>query len=52
MWLNAYLAAMLVNACFDVSIENPMGGVWFWTMIGAAIIFSANHMQRDAETRS
>ncbi len=52
VWLSAYLAAMLVNACFDVYIENPMGGVWFWTMIGAAIIVSANHRRprRGAET--
>lgn len=42
-WLSTllifYLAA-LVNASFDVYLEGPMGGIWFWTVfgIGAASI--------------
>ncbi len=36
-WLSTllifYLAA-LVNASFDVYLEGPMGGIWFWTVFG------------------
>lgn len=36
LWLLAYLAAFLVNGTFDVFIESPMGGIWFWSLIGMA----------------
>lgn len=36
-WLLAYWTAMLVNASFDVYIEGPPGGIWFWSAMGAGI---------------
>ncbi len=33
-WGLAYLAALLGNAFFDIYLEGPMGGIWFWTVIG------------------
>ncbi|NOZ95647.1 MAG: hypothetical protein GXP47_13060 [Acidobacteria bacterium] len=41
IWLAAYLTAMLVNASFDVYIENPMGGVWLWALVGAALVLTS-----------
>jgi O-Antigen ligase len=32
--LAAYWVAFLVNASFDVFLEGPMGGVWFWVLFG------------------
>lgn len=32
--LAAYWLAFIVNATFDVFLEGPMGGVWFWTLFG------------------
>jgi hypothetical protein len=29
-----YWVAMLVNLSFDVYIEGPQGGIWFWSIIG------------------
>lgn len=29
-----YWVAMQVNASFDVYIEGPMGGIWFWCLMG------------------
>lgn len=29
--------AAVVNASFDVYLEGPMGGVWFWTVFGLAL---------------
>lgn len=33
-FLIAYWVAFLVNASFDVYLEGPMGGIWFWTVFG------------------
>ena len=46
-WLLTYLTAILVNACFDVYIENPMGGVWFWSLLGAAIVLTAGRQRAE-----
>ncbi len=37
LWLNAYIIAALVNAAFDVYLEGPPGGIWFWCLTGAAL---------------
>lgn len=45
-WANAfvfflcYLTAMVVNASFDVALEGPMIGIWFWTLFGLGLGFS------------
>ncbi|HVE80286.1 MAG TPA: O-antigen ligase family protein [Gemmatimonadaceae bacterium] len=43
----AYWVAFLVNATFDVYLEGPMGGIWFWTLFGfglaAALIYGDGH---------
>ena len=36
-FLMAYVMAFLVNASFDVFLEGPMGGIWFWCLIGLGI---------------
>jgi hypothetical protein len=33
-WLFAYWVASLVNGSFDVYLEGPQGGIWFWVLIG------------------
>lgn len=37
LWILVYLITMLINATFDVYLEGPMGGVWFWTLCGLGI---------------
>ncbi len=37
LWLLIYLLAALVNATFDVYLEGPQGGIWFWVLAGAAM---------------
>jgi O-antigen ligase len=32
-----YVLAILINASFDVALEGPMQGVWFWCLIGFGI---------------
>lgn len=37
LWLLAYWLAFMVNAAFDVYLEGPQGGIWFWTVFGLGI---------------
>lgn len=37
LWLLAYWLAFIVNASFDVYIEGPQGGIWFWSVLGFGI---------------
>ncbi|GGO39547.1 O-antigen ligase family protein [Deinococcus humi] len=34
LWIFAYWMAFLVNASFDVYLEGPQGGIWFWCLFG------------------
>jgi hypothetical protein len=42
VWILAYWLALLVNASFDVYLEGPQGGIWFWCVFayGLALIAS------------
>ena len=37
LWVLAYWAAFMVNASFDVYLEGPQGGIWFWSVFGFGI---------------
>jgi len=37
LFLIVYWAALLTNASFDVFVEGPMGGIWFWSAYGAGV---------------
>jgi hypothetical protein len=37
VFLLAYWVALMANATFDVFIEGPMGGIWFWTIYGVGL---------------
>lgn len=53
VWVMAYWLAALTNASFDVYLEGPQGGIWFWCIIGigVALIHMENNAYR-ARTRS
>lgn len=46
-WVLAYWLACLVNASFDVYLEGPQGGIWFWCIFGYGMALFAS--QRTAE---
>lgn len=48
LWILAYWLAFLSNASFDVFLEGPMGGVWFWSLIGMSLVYfgGRNHVQQ------
>jgi len=37
LWILAYWTAFLVNASFDVFLEGPQGGIWFWCVFGVGL---------------
>jgi hypothetical protein len=37
-WLFVAWAAALVNTSFDPYLQGPHGGIWFWAMVGLAIV--------------
>lgn len=43
--LLAYWIAILVNAAFDVYLEGPMGGIWFWTIFGVGLAATRLHRE-------
>ena len=47
LWLIIYWIAFIVNGAFDVFLEGPQGGIWFWSLFGygMALIFF-NQKQR------
>jgi O-antigen ligase len=34
LFIACYFAAMLITASFDVVLERPMLGIWFWCLFG------------------
>ena len=37
LWILAYWMAFMVNGAFDVFLEGPQGGIWFWSLFGFGI---------------
>lgn len=49
IWILAFWAASLVNGTFDVYLEGPQGGVWFWCIFGfgLAVLSIGNRARFD-----
>lgn len=37
LWIGCYLLAIVIDATFDVALEGPMLGIWFWCLFGFGI---------------
>ncbi len=48
-WLFVAWAAALVNASFDPYLQSPQGGIWFWSIVGLAIIAIEASTQAEKE---
>ena len=49
LWIFSFWVAFMVNAAFDVFLEGPQGGVWFWCLIGFGIAaLEAQRAERSA----
>jgi hypothetical protein len=54
LWIMAYWVAFLVNMSFDLTIENPHGGIWFWSICGCALalLMADDDVQRALGARN
>lgn len=52
VWLLAYWAAFFVVMTFDVFLEGPQGGIWYWSMIGFGLAFMAAQKRLVAAIRA
>ena len=48
----AYWVAMIVNASFDVYLEGPTAGIWFWCLTGLALALADNHADTSSGSTS
>jgi len=37
LWIASYVLAFVITASFDVTLEGPTQGVWFWCLIGLGL---------------
>ena len=37
LWVLCYVTSIVINATFDVTLEGPMQGIWFWSLFGFGI---------------
>jgi O-antigen ligase len=49
LWILACWVTFVVNAAFEVSLEGPQGGIWFWSLFGFGI--AALRVQRARAMR-
>jgi hypothetical protein len=40
IWIGCYNVAVIIDASFDVALEGPMLGIWFWSLFGFGIAAS------------
>ena len=51
IWILAYWMAFLINAAFDVFLEGPQGGIWFWSIFGFGIVAAEKQRRLFATAR-
>lgn len=42
VWFLAYLLAHALVTSFDVFLEGPMAGIWFWSLVGMSVAYFTN----------
>jgi hypothetical protein len=55
LFLACYLMAIIIDASFDVALEGPMLGIWFWVLfglsIGSVMIYRSSRQRRETSGR-
>lgn len=50
LFVLCYVMAIIINASFDVTLEGPMQGIWFWCLfgfgIGSVMVYRARYPYR------
>ncbi|WP_353061975.1 O-antigen ligase family protein [Tunturibacter psychrotolerans] len=48
LWCFVYWLAMIVDSCFDVALEGPQLGIWFWSLTGFGVALQTVYKERFA----
>jgi hypothetical protein len=52
IFISCYALAAIIDSSFDVALEGPMIGIWFWTLIGVGLgtsmVYWSRYSQRSA----
>lgn len=51
LWVLAYWVAFMINASFDVFLEGPQQGIWFWSLVGYGIALLETERRRRTGAR-
>jgi hypothetical protein len=51
VWILCYWLAFMINASFDVFLEGPQSGIWFWSLFGFGIAVTEAQRQILREER-
>lgn len=43
LWILVYWIAFMLNGAFDVFLEGPQGGIWFWSLLGFGMALLGGH---------
>jgi hypothetical protein len=49
IFVSCYALAAIIDSSFDVALEGPMIGIWFWTLIGVGLGTSMVYWSRYSE---
>ncbi len=49
-WVFCYWVAFVVNAAFDVYLEGPQGGIWYWSVFGMGLALLAKRPSQRSGT--
>lgn len=50
VWLFVYWLAFMINTTFDVFLEGPQGGIWFWVIYGIGLTYINNYYELKNKT--
>jgi O-Antigen ligase len=48
-WVLLYWLAFIINGSFDVFLEGPQGGIWFWSIVGFGLALISGHRRLASE---
>ena len=49
LFICCYVMAIIIDATFDVALEGPMLGIWFWCLVGfgmGSVMIYRAHLKR------
>ena len=49
LWILLYWLAFMINGSFDVFLEGPQGGIWFWSVVGFGLALVVGHPRLASE---